>query len=250
MGAPESRYYPPPGPCRPPRRIRDANVRYHDLAAEHYDSKWGINYDAVGQAQVTGKLRKALGHEPAPLRARARDRRRHRLLHAQPAAGRAWSARRWPPTSRPACSSRLRALGRRAGAGGRDRRVRGGGAAVRGRLVRPRVRPRGAPPPARPDGRLPRVPARAAARAAWSPSAASRPTTATGSRAWPKRGAQRGGAAVAGAASGAGPRPSNGNGHGALERGGPARAGGGRARVHARAAVRSAPSGRLRATSA
>jgi len=45
-------------------RIRDANVRYHDLAAEHYDSKWGIAYNDVGQAQVTGKLRKALGHEP------------------------------------------------------------------------------------------------------------------------------------------------------------------------------------------
>jgi ubiquinone/menaquinone biosynthesis C-methylase UbiE len=44
--------------------IRDANVRYHDLAAEHYDSKWGINYGPVGQAQVTSKLRKALGHEP------------------------------------------------------------------------------------------------------------------------------------------------------------------------------------------
>jgi SAM-dependent methyltransferase len=44
--------------------IRDANVRYHDLAAEHYDAKWGINYGVVGQAQVTGKLRKALGHEP------------------------------------------------------------------------------------------------------------------------------------------------------------------------------------------
>ena len=47
-----------------PERIRDFNVRYHDLAAEHYDSKWGINYSGVGQAQVTGKLRKALGHEP------------------------------------------------------------------------------------------------------------------------------------------------------------------------------------------
>ncbi len=44
--------------------IRDANVRYHDLAAEHYDTKWGINYGEVGQGQVTGKLRKALGHEP------------------------------------------------------------------------------------------------------------------------------------------------------------------------------------------
>jgi ubiquinone/menaquinone biosynthesis C-methylase UbiE len=44
--------------------IRDANVRYHDLAAEHYDSKWGITYGDVGRAQVEGKLRKALGHEP------------------------------------------------------------------------------------------------------------------------------------------------------------------------------------------
>jgi SAM-dependent methyltransferase len=44
--------------------ITDANVRYHDLAAEHYDTKWGIKYDAVGQAQVTSKLGKALGHEP------------------------------------------------------------------------------------------------------------------------------------------------------------------------------------------
>jgi SAM-dependent methyltransferase len=44
--------------------IRDANLRYHDLAAHHYDSKWGINYGEVGQAQVESKLRKALGHEP------------------------------------------------------------------------------------------------------------------------------------------------------------------------------------------
>src|SRR4051794_17055013 len=51
-------------PMQTAERIRDANVRYHNLAAEHYDSKWGINYNEVGQAQVTGKLRKALGHEP------------------------------------------------------------------------------------------------------------------------------------------------------------------------------------------
>jgi ubiquinone/menaquinone biosynthesis C-methylase UbiE len=44
--------------------IRAANVRYHDLAARHYDAKWGIGYDAVGQAQVTAKLAKALGHPP------------------------------------------------------------------------------------------------------------------------------------------------------------------------------------------
>jgi SAM-dependent methyltransferase len=41
--------------------IREANVRYHDLAAAHYDTKWGISYGEVGQAQVLGKLRKALG---------------------------------------------------------------------------------------------------------------------------------------------------------------------------------------------
>jgi ubiquinone/menaquinone biosynthesis C-methylase UbiE len=49
-------------------QIRDANQRYHDLAAQHYDSKWGIKYDAVGQAQVAGKLRKALGREPGHFR--------------------------------------------------------------------------------------------------------------------------------------------------------------------------------------
>jgi SAM-dependent methyltransferase len=41
--------------------IREVNVRYHDLAAEHYDSKWGIDYGELGRAQVTGKLAKALG---------------------------------------------------------------------------------------------------------------------------------------------------------------------------------------------
>jgi SAM-dependent methyltransferase len=49
---------------RTAEKIRAANVRYHDLAAEHYDSKWGITYGEVGRAQVLGKLRKALGREP------------------------------------------------------------------------------------------------------------------------------------------------------------------------------------------
>jgi SAM-dependent methyltransferase len=44
--------------------IRSANSRYHDLAATHYDTKWGITFDRVGQAQVTSKLRKTLGHDP------------------------------------------------------------------------------------------------------------------------------------------------------------------------------------------
>ena len=44
--------------------IRDANTRYHDVAAGHYDSKWGIDFGELGLSQVTAKLRKALGREP------------------------------------------------------------------------------------------------------------------------------------------------------------------------------------------
>jgi ubiquinone/menaquinone biosynthesis C-methylase UbiE len=41
--------------------IRDVNTRYHDVAADHYDAKWGIDFGDVGQAQVVSKVRKALG---------------------------------------------------------------------------------------------------------------------------------------------------------------------------------------------
>ncbi len=44
--------------------IRDANTRYHDVAAAQYDSKWGIDFGDLGANQVTTKVRKALGHEP------------------------------------------------------------------------------------------------------------------------------------------------------------------------------------------
>jgi len=44
-------------------QIRDANTRYHDVAAETYDSKWGIDFGDLGQTQVLGKLRKVLGSE-------------------------------------------------------------------------------------------------------------------------------------------------------------------------------------------
>ena len=44
-----------------PTDIREANVRYHDLAAADYDAKWGIDYGERGRRQVVGKLRKALG---------------------------------------------------------------------------------------------------------------------------------------------------------------------------------------------
>ena len=41
--------------------IRDVNTRYHDVAADSYDSKWGIDFGDIGSRQVLGKLRKALG---------------------------------------------------------------------------------------------------------------------------------------------------------------------------------------------
>jgi SAM-dependent methyltransferase len=41
--------------------IRDVNTRYHDVAAESYDSKWGIDFGEIGQGQVLGKMRKLLG---------------------------------------------------------------------------------------------------------------------------------------------------------------------------------------------
>ncbi|HEY1238860.1 MAG TPA: class I SAM-dependent methyltransferase [Solirubrobacterales bacterium] len=52
-------------PARPnSERIKEVNERYHDVAAASYDSKWGIDFGEVGQDQVTGKLRKALGRWP------------------------------------------------------------------------------------------------------------------------------------------------------------------------------------------
>lgn len=43
--------------------IRDVNTRYHDVAADAYDSKWGIDFGDTGQQQVLGKLRKLLHDE-------------------------------------------------------------------------------------------------------------------------------------------------------------------------------------------
>ncbi|MEK6228960.1 MAG: class I SAM-dependent methyltransferase [Actinomycetota bacterium] len=53
-------------PAATTEQIHAANVRYHDLAAAHYDAKWGIDYGERGEAQVLGKLRKALGMRRLP----------------------------------------------------------------------------------------------------------------------------------------------------------------------------------------
>ena len=54
----------PSAPGTSAERIREVNTAYHDVAAETYDSKWGIDFGATGQAQVRAKLRKALGGLP------------------------------------------------------------------------------------------------------------------------------------------------------------------------------------------
>jgi SAM-dependent methyltransferase len=46
--------------------ILDVNRRYHDVAADDYDAKWGIDFGDVGTAQVLGKLTKLLGPQPGP----------------------------------------------------------------------------------------------------------------------------------------------------------------------------------------
>jgi ubiquinone/menaquinone biosynthesis C-methylase UbiE len=50
-------------PALSAEEIRDVNARYHDVAANHYDAKWGIDFGDVGRAQVLAKVRKALGRE-------------------------------------------------------------------------------------------------------------------------------------------------------------------------------------------
>jgi ubiquinone/menaquinone biosynthesis C-methylase UbiE len=46
------------------QEIREANARYHDVAADSYDMKWGIDFAQTGARQVLSKLEKALGRPP------------------------------------------------------------------------------------------------------------------------------------------------------------------------------------------
>jgi SAM-dependent methyltransferase len=46
--------------------IKDVNVRYHDVAAPDYDSKWGITYGERGAERVVTKMQKALGANRGP----------------------------------------------------------------------------------------------------------------------------------------------------------------------------------------
>jgi ubiquinone/menaquinone biosynthesis C-methylase UbiE len=46
--------------------ILDVNRRYHDVAAQSYDAKWGISFGEIGHQQVLGKITKLLGPDPGP----------------------------------------------------------------------------------------------------------------------------------------------------------------------------------------
>ena len=48
-------------PALTAEEIRDVNTRYHDVAAGHYDAKWGIDFGDIGLEQVGAKVRKVLG---------------------------------------------------------------------------------------------------------------------------------------------------------------------------------------------
>ncbi|MBK8293310.1 MAG: methyltransferase domain-containing protein [Solirubrobacterales bacterium] len=51
----------PASPTATPDHIKDVNTRYHDAAADSYDSKWGIDFGEIGQEQVASKLRRTMG---------------------------------------------------------------------------------------------------------------------------------------------------------------------------------------------
>ena len=130
------------------------------------------------------ELRRQVGRRLRRRRARAGARQGPQAPRARSPArssGR-WRSAPAPATSRCTCSPPascasavatdispgmvdvLRGERRPDGPGGRDRDLRGGGAAVRGRVVRPRPRPRGPAPHPRPRARVRRDAPRAAAR--------------------------------------------------------------------------------------
>ena len=231
---------PPADAGRRRARIRDANVRYHDVAAEHYDSKWGIDYGEIGAGAGAGQA--AQGARPDAARGgfgraleigagtgyftlnllrAGRDRARRVATDISPGCCARW---RHPPSElgleveTVACDAEALPF--------EDDSFD----LVLGHAVLHHLPDL--------DAALPRVPPRAAPRAACS-----RSGRAVAPRRPPRGGAEArragGGAAVAalmGARSAAAPTAPR-----ARRRGGPARAGRGRARLHARPTCRATP---------
>ena len=131
--------------------IRDVNTRYHDVAAAGYDSKWGIDFGEIGQAQVLGKLRKVLG-----VRARPRVRPARSEIGAgtgyfslnllQAGVVRGCDLHRHLARDGPTLADNAARLGLSV----RAARAEAESLPFADRELRPRARARGAPPPPRP----------------------------------------------------------------------------------------------------
>ena len=226
-------------------QIQRANARYHDLAASGYDAKWGIGYDRGGQAQVVGKLRKALGSEPA---------RFARALEVGAGTGyftlnlmRAGIVERAVASDiSPGHARGARRVCRAARARRRDLLLRGCRAALRGRQLRPRRGTRGAASPPGSRRRVLRVSACAASgrrgRFLRRAVALRRPA---------RRAAEARRLCAGAAVASPDPRPPAQPRHHACHgRGGASRAGGRRARLHTRRAVCPSARGGLRGRAA
>ena len=143
--------------------ILDVNRRYHDVAADEYDAKWGISFAANGQEQVVGKLSKLLGARPGPFARSLEIGAGTGYFSLNMLQAGVVGAATCTDIS-PGMLATLEANARAARARGGDRRLRRRRAAVRGRELRPRLRPRRAAPPARARALVRGVPPRAAAR--------------------------------------------------------------------------------------
>ena len=156
----------PAAPTATPDEIKDVNTRYHDAAAGRVRRQVGDRLRRrSARTRCARSCVKALGRDArAAVRRRARDRRRHRLLLAQPAPARADRARdrhrHLAGDARDACGERRRALGLEVETVCTEAER----AAVRRRELRPRLRPRDPPPHPRPRARLLGVPPRPAPR--------------------------------------------------------------------------------------
>ena len=144
--------------------ILDVNRRYHDVAAESYDAKWGISFGEIGHQQVLGKLTKLLGPRPGPF-ARSLEIGAGTGYFSLNLLQTGVVARGDVHGHQPrACSRRSSTTRRELGLEVETAACDARRAAVRGRELRPRARARRPAPPARPRPLLRGVQARAQAR--------------------------------------------------------------------------------------
>ena len=132
--------------------IREVNTRYHDVAAESYDSKWGIDFGEVGSGPGRRQAPQAAWRGGAD-RGASTSRSRSAPAPATSAStccGPGSSARRRAPTSRPGWCARWPRTPSGLGlTSGRCEPTRNRSRS-RDRELRPRARARRAAPPPRP----------------------------------------------------------------------------------------------------